>query len=142
MEYEVERPMVGVGVMVLKGRKVLVGRRRGAHGDGEYAWPGGHLEYMESFYACARREVREEAGIEIDNIRFLRLLNLRTYEPKHYVDVMLIADWVSGEPIERDAEKIGDWGWYDVDRLPEPFFATLATAVEAYKTGRAFFDDV
>jgi 8-oxo-dGTP diphosphatase len=42
------RPKVGVGVMVLKNGKVLIGKRKGAHGAGEWAWPGGHLEYMES----------------------------------------------------------------------------------------------
>jgi 8-oxo-dGTP diphosphatase len=64
------RPKVGVGVMVLKNGKVLIGKRKGAHGAGEWAWPGGHLEYMESFEDCARREVMEETGIEIHNIRF------------------------------------------------------------------------
>ena len=42
------RPKVGVGVMVLKNGKVLIGKRKGAHVAGEWAWPGGHLEYMES----------------------------------------------------------------------------------------------
>ena len=81
------RPKVGVGVMVLKNGKVLIGKRKGAHGAGEWAWPGGHLEYMESFEDCARREVMEETGIEIHNIRFLRLMNLKEYAPKHYVDI-------------------------------------------------------
>jgi len=92
------RPKVGVGVMVLKNGKVLIGKRKGAHGAGEWAWPGGHLEYMESFEDCARREVMEETGIEIHNIRFLRLMNLKEYAPKHYVDIGLVAEWLSGEP--------------------------------------------
>src|SRR5215469_4737907 len=46
-------PKVGVGVMILKDGKVLIGKRKGAHGAGEWAWPGGHLEYMESFEDCA-----------------------------------------------------------------------------------------
>ena len=61
-------PKVGVGVMIIKNGKVLFHKRKGSHGDGEYAWPGGHLEYMESFEDCVRREVYEEAGIEIKNI--------------------------------------------------------------------------
>ena len=48
-------PKVGVGVMVLKDGKVLLTRRKGSHGAGEYSFPGGHLEYMESFEDCARR---------------------------------------------------------------------------------------
>ena len=34
--------------------------RRGSHGAGEYSTPGGHLDPLESFEACARRETREE----------------------------------------------------------------------------------
>ncbi len=32
----------GVGVMILKDGTVLLGRRKGSHGEGEWAWPGGH----------------------------------------------------------------------------------------------------
>lgn len=93
------RPKVGVGVMVFKEGKVLMGKRVSSHGAGEWSWPGGHMEYMESFEECAKREVREEAGIEIENVRFLRLLNLKDYAPKHYVDIGLIADWKSGSGV-------------------------------------------
>ena len=73
------RPKVGLGVMVVKDGKVLLGKRKGSHGQGEYAWPGGHMEYMESFEECAKREVKEETGIEIADITFLRLMNLKMY---------------------------------------------------------------
>jgi 8-oxo-dGTP diphosphatase len=75
-------PRVGVGVMVVREGKVLMGKRKSSHGAGEYSWPGGHMEHMESFEECARREVREETGIEITNVRFLRLLNFKNYPPK------------------------------------------------------------
>src|SRR5712692_1149689 len=87
---------VGVGVMILKNGKVLLGLRNGSHGAGEWAFPGGHFEYMETFEDCATRETLEECGVEIQNIRFQLLANLRQYRPKHYVHVGLIADWKSG----------------------------------------------
>lgn len=131
---------VGVGVMIMKEGKVLIGKRKGSHGAGEYAWPGGHLEHMESFEECARREVREEAGIEVDNIRFLRLMNVRDYAPRHYVDVALIADWKSGEPRVMEPEKLESWEWRDMDDMPQPLFAMLPPYFEALKTGRNFWD--
>ncbi len=135
-----QRPKVGVGVMIMKNGRVLLGKRKGSHGAGEYAWPGGHFEYMESFEQCAKREVMEETGMEIDNIRFLRLMNLKEYAPKHYVDVGLIADWKNGEPKIMESEKIEGWDWYDMDNLPSPLFATLPSYIEAYKTGKNFWD--
>jgi 8-oxo-dGTP diphosphatase len=135
---EPERPKVGIGVMIFKDGKVLLGKRKSALGFGTYAWPGGHLEYMESFEGCARRETTEETGIEIQNVRFLRLLNMKEYAPKHYVDIGLVADWKSGEPRVMEPEKCEGWDWYDLDALPQPLF--VETYIEAYKTGRNFFD--
>lgn len=98
------------------------------------------MEYMESFEECAKREVMEEAGIEISNIKFLRLLNLKTYAPKHYVDIGLMAQWISGEPKIMEPEKCEGWGWYDTDYLPKPLFGTIESYIEAYKTGRNYWD--
>lgn len=133
-------PKVGIGVMVWKDNKVLLGKRKNSHGAGQYAWPGGHLEYMESFADCAKREVKEEAGIDIENVQFMRLMNLKTYAPKHYVDIGLKAEWKKGEPQVLEPDKFENWGWYSLDQLPHPLFDTIATYLEAYTTGRMYWD--
>lgn len=135
-----QRPAVGVGVMIIKQGKGLLAMRKGAHGVGEYAFPGGHVEWMESFEKCARREVREECGLEIDNVRFSFLANVKKYAPKHYVHVGLVADWLAGEPETLEPKKAGEWKWYDLDRLPEPLFEMTRLALEAEKTGKNYFD--
>ena len=66
---EKNRPKVGVGVIVIKDGKILLGKRKGPHGGGFWAFPGGHLEFNESLEDCARREVLEETGISIKNIK-------------------------------------------------------------------------
>jgi 8-oxo-dGTP diphosphatase len=133
-------PQVGIGVMILKDGKVLMGKRKTSHGTGQYAFPGGHLEYMESFEDCARRETKEECGIEITNLRFLFLSNLRNYPPKHYAHIHFVADWENGEPIVLEPEKCESWDWYPLDALPEPKFATCPLAFEAYRTGKNYFE--
>jgi 8-oxo-dGTP diphosphatase len=135
-----QRPVIGIGVMIVKDGKFLLGKRKGSHGAGEYAWPGGHMEYMESFSECAKRETKEETGIEIDNVRFLRLANLTRYAPKHYIDVCMIADWKSGEPKVLEPHKVESWDWYDIDNLPKPLFGAIDLSIEAYKTGKIFWD--
>ncbi|MBX4191567.1 MAG: NUDIX domain-containing protein [Candidatus Doudnabacteria bacterium] len=135
-----DRPKVGIGVMVMKDGKYLFGKRKGDHAGGEYAPPGGHMEYMESFEQATKREVKEEAGIEIENIRLISLSNLKNYAPKHYVNIGLIADWKSGEPQVLEPDKMVEWNWYDLDNLPQPLFATISIYVTAIKTGKVFFD--
>ena len=137
---ENQRPKVGVGVMIFKDGKVLLGKRRGSHGEGEYAFPGGHLEYMESFADCAKREVKEECDIEIDNIRFQFLANVKKYAPKHYVHIGLICDYKGGELKNMEVEKNESWGWYDLDNLPQPIFEMCKMAFESYKTNEIYFD--
>ena len=125
--------------MILKDGMIPLGKRKGAHGEGEYAFPGGHLEYMESFEECALREVAEECGMKIKNVRFNYLANVRKYRPKHYVHVGLIADWESGEPQVLEPDRIESWEWYPLDDLPEPLFEMCRLAVEAYRTGQVYF---
>lgn len=135
-----QRPKVGVGVMVMREGKVLLGKRKGAHGEGEYAFPGGHLEYGESFEECARRETKEECGIEIRNVRFQFLANIIKYEQKHYVHIGLIADWESVEPKVLEPEKCDSWVWYGLNELPAPLFEMTRLAIESHKTGRIYWD--
>jgi 8-oxo-dGTP diphosphatase len=126
-------PRVGVGIMIFKDGKVLMGKRKGKHGAGEYAWPGGHLEYMETIEDCAKREVREETGLEICNIRLLRVMNLVDYPPTHFVDIGLVANWLSGEPTLVEPDACEGWEWYSLDELPSPLFAPIPSYVEAFK---------
>lgn len=135
------RPKVGVGIMVIKDGMLLLGKRKGSHGGGEYSLPGGHLEYMESFQGCAEREVKEETGLEVKNTRFLGLLNNKKYDPKHYVEIAFATEWRSGEPKTLEPDKIGDWQWYSLNDLPQPHFSLLENYIEAYKTGKNYFDN-
>lgn len=135
-----QKPKVGVGVVIFKDGKILLGKRKGAHGTGEYAGTGGHLEHLESIEACARRETLEETGIEITNVKFLCATNLTKYAPKHYVDIGVTADWVSGEPQVLEPDRIESWDWYDLDNIPQPLFGVEPNYLEALKTGQKFWD--
>lgn len=62
--------------------------------------PGGHREFNEGLFECARREVREETGLEIKNLRVIATGNayLRDLDQEfffHFVE----ADYASGEVI-------------------------------------------
>ncbi len=134
------RPKVGVGALIFKDGKVLFGKRKGAHGQTEYGTIGGHLEHLESFEDAIRREIREESGLEVQNLKFLCVCNVIKYDPKHYIDISFTADWKSGEPRVLEPEFRESWEWHDLDDLPEPLFEFVKLYLEAYKTGKNFFD--
>lgn len=127
-----ERPKVGIGVIVIKDDKVLLGKRKNAHGEGAWCYPGGHLEYGESFEECAMREVMEETSIEIKNLRFGIVTNDIFYdEQKHYVTICMVADFASGEVKVMEPEKCEKWGWFEWDKLPELLFLPTINQLKA-----------
>ena len=116
-------PRVGVGVMVMKQGKVLLGKRSGSHGANTWNFPGGHLDFGETPEECAAREVLEESGVIIGNVRPGPYTNdFFTSEKKHYITLFMLAGWESGEPKILEPEKCLEWGWFDWKNLPKPLF--------------------
>lgn len=133
------KPKVAIKVMIIRDGKVLFGKRKKPFAGGQYEFPGGHFEYMESFEECAKRETREECGIEIKNIRFQFLANVRKYIPRHYVHIGLIADWKNGDPKLLEPYECENWGWYDLNNLPSPLFDPCKVAIDSYLTGKNYY---
>jgi len=140
---ELERPQVGIGLLIVKDDLILLGKRKSSHGTGEFGGPGGHLEGMESFEECILRELEEEAGpdIRVKNLGFLCVTNLQKYPPKHYVDIGMVAEWEAGEPEVAEPHKLQSWDWYPMDDLPTPLFGCMENYIEAHKTGRRYFPE-
>lgn len=123
---ETKRPKVGVGVIVIKDGKVLLGKRKGSHGDGEWSFPGGHLEFMETVEDCARRELLEETGLTVGKIKTGPYTNdFFPVEDKHYITLFMIAKYESGEPKNIEPEKCEGWHWFDWNDLPAPLFPPI-----------------
>lgn len=116
-------PRVGVGVFIFKDGTFLVGKRVGAHGTDSWSVPGGWLEYQESFEDAAAREVREETGLEIENVRFGALTNnIFPEENVHSLTVWMTSDWAGGEPAILEPDKFVEQRWVDFVTLPAPLF--------------------
>lgn len=116
-------PKVGIGVFIFKEGKFLMGQRRGSHGEGSWTVPGGHLEFGETWEETAIREVKEETGLEIKNIRFGAVTNdYFSIENKHYVTIWMLSDWSGGEPTVLEPDKYIEQDWFDFEHLPNPLF--------------------
>lgn len=97
--------------------------------------PGGHLEFNEGLFKCARREVREETGIEIKNLRvkavgsgYLEDLNQELFF--HFV----MADYAGGEVIKNPAD--GELVWV----TPEEMAKLPTLLAEIHNILPALFD--
>jgi 8-oxo-dGTP diphosphatase len=119
--------------MILRDGKVLIGKRRGAHGSSTYGWCGGHVEFGETLEEAARREIAEETGMEAHELQFLCVSNIVDYN-KHYLDIEFICSDFSGEPEVREADRVENWAWHDIDDLPQPLFKAVELAINSYKS--------
>ena len=61
-----DRPVVGVGGVVVKDGKALIVKRGHAPRQGEWSLPGGRVELGETLIEAVRREIKEETGLDVD----------------------------------------------------------------------------
>src|SRR5262245_15596211 len=104
-------PRVGCAGIVRWGAKILLGRRNKDPNRGLWVLPGGGVIFGESFEDTLRRELREEAGIEIDIDHFFKVYELIVPPDEHRVIVYLTANYQSGEPFaSNDLSDVGFFG--------------------------------
>lgn len=126
MSMQEDRPKVGLGVVIVREGKVLIGRRIGAHGANTWTIPGGHVEFGESWEACARRETKEEVGLDLENVLFLGVTDdYDIGEGKHYVTIFVKAESRQGEPRVCEPDKYVDLQWCPWERIPSPRFRPI-----------------
>lgn len=123
---EAPRTRVGVGVIVVREGRVLLGRRRGSHGAGTWALPGGNLEYGETVESCAYRELLEETGMQLDSVRPAPFtVDHFPEQDRHYVTLFVEAIGVTGAPQSLEPDKCDGWAWFAWDAFPSPVFGPL-----------------
>ncbi len=98
------RPLVGVGVVVFKGDRVLLVRRGKPPRQGRWSLPGGRQRLGEAVRETARREVLEEAGLEVEVTALLDVLDSITRDQAgaiayHYTLVDFLAEWRAGAAV-------------------------------------------
>lgn len=130
----------GVAVVVVNSEGlVLVGKRKGSHGSGQWAFPGGHIDPTDKeLYAACEREVFEETGMVVncfspDQFRkdlFTTFDILSEDGKKRYVTVYVVANYMFGGKyalmtdgfagiVPREPDKCEGWYWKSIEQIAE-----------------------
>ncbi|MBI5568091.1 MAG: NUDIX domain-containing protein [Chloroflexi bacterium] len=105
-------------VFITRGDHVLL-LRGSAHKRlwaNKYNGIGGHIERAEDIYSAARREVFEETGLDIENVRLVGLINVDGDQPTGILLFVFAAESRSGEPIPSDE---GTLEWIERDHIAQ-----------------------
>ena len=106
--------------------------------DGTWSYPGGRIEIDETVEDGARREVREECGLEVGELRLLGVFSGK--ELNHVypngnevcgVDIVYISNDYSGKLQSEDGEA-KHMGFFPIEDLPQPISPMNAKQLQAY----------
>ncbi len=136
---EKKRVGAGFGVILERDGKILLGKR---HPDpdkadsafrsaGEWALPGGKIDWGETLEEAAIREVKEETDITIINPEVISVHNCKN-EYAHFLTVGLLAREWSGGPKVMEPDEMVEWGWFSLDNLPTPRYFPSFEVIDNY----------
>lgn len=99
-----DRPLIGVGVVVFKDGRVLLVRRAKPPREGSWSLPGGRQRLGEAVRETARREVREETGLEVEVTALLDVVDSLHRDAAgriayHFTLIDFLAEWRGGETV-------------------------------------------
>jgi 8-oxo-dGTP diphosphatase len=109
--------------------RVLLGRRYRAAGEGQWALPGGHVEWNEAPLVTARRELLEETGlVGVEAKAGAAFFTYSTeipyaHVPVEFQDVEGVAKVIPGE-------RFSALDYFRLDDLPHPVFEPSRRAIE------------
>lgn len=114
---------VGIGVIVVRTTddgevEILLGKRKSEWGKGKWSFPGGHLEFGETWRDCAVRELKEETGLDfwckqIDFVGANETICLE--QNRHYTTIyMAVAAESEDEAQTMEPDKFEGWDWFIV----------------------------
>jgi 8-oxo-dGTP diphosphatase len=120
--YEYPRPAVTVDIIIVtreRTPRVLLIRRKHDPFAGMWAIPGGFVEMEETLEAAARRELREETGLDVADLEQLYAFGDPGRDPRgRIIAVAYLARVDAAKVKPLAADDAADVGWHRLDRLP------------------------
>jgi len=101
-------------VLIRRGREFLLARKP-EWAPGRYSLVAGFLDFGESLEECVDREVFEETGLKVTNIRYVGSQN---WPFPSQMMAGFVADYASGE-ISVDGDELEDARWFSLDNMPD-----------------------
>ena len=113
-------PIVGVGVVVLDGDRILLIKRRDEPDAGLWTVPGGLVELGEDVEDAAVREVEEETGVKVELQGLLDVVDKVVRDEQGRVKYHFVIVDFLGRPLTKEVRaspEVLDAAWVELDKL-------------------------
>ncbi len=97
--------------------KILLIKRGSPPGVGEWAVPGGRIDYHEDAIGCLKREMKEETNLDVEPVAFVGLYSDPKREPRQIITAAYLCKVVGGKA--RHGDDAADLAWFDINDLPQ-----------------------
>jgi len=130
-----ERPVVGVGGVVIERERALLIRRGGEPLKGQWSIPGGTLETGETLEQGTRREMEEETGLRVRIVELIEVFERIFREPGdpsarpryHFIILDYLCERLSGDA--RAGSDVTDIAWVEESALASYDLTPTATRI-------------
>ncbi len=127
-----DRPIVGVGAVVVREGAVLLVKRASEPLKGQWSLPGGAVELGETLREAIKREVREETGLEIDILDVIEVFDRISRDAEnrpryHYVLIDFLCAAVAGS--SQPGSDVAAVAWARPGELSRYQLSEKATAI-------------
>lgn len=128
-------PLPAVSVLIIDNGKVVLGKRKGDPGKGNWSIPSGYIEYEEDFLNTAVREAKEETGLDVAITSVLHISSAFLSPDFHFLGIYVLAEVIAGKlEAGDDLETIA---WFPIQGpLPEMAFDQDEEIIREFAAGK------
>ena len=137
-EFKIGRDYVGVGqgVLIFNDKEEVLLMKRGKKSKNEIGWwskPGGEIDFGETAFESALREVKEELDIDVEIWGYsLHTDHIIKDDSQHWIAINFLGRIKSGEPKIMEPDKCEEVRWFPLNNLPEKVQQTTKETIENY----------
>jgi len=138
-------PRVGIGVMVVRDHKVLLGLRNDdaqkadseLHGEGTWTMPGGKVDWHQTIEESARRELEEETSLKATKLKLISVTDEIVHD-NHFVTNGFLCTDFDGDVQIMEPEEIVEWHWFSFSELPKNVFPPSMKVIKNFFSGEIY----
>jgi len=112
--------------------KFLLGKRKNAYMSGYYGLPGGRMELKESLWESVKRELKEETGLQAQQIKYLGVVR-ELQSTYNFIHFAFLCEKYAGEVTNTEPEKCEGWEWFELDEIPQQTLPGHLAGIDIFK---------